>query len=241
MRPLPFLLCCLTVLLLPLAGNTAESRLQHVAAEGPQLVFTLADERRITLSHVWIAAPDAAARYAQRWVGQTLRPTGSKPDRYGRESAIVSAKGSTISLQEQLLAEGLALLYPTASLRPVKRWQQAERAAEKADRGWWQGPDCGGSCTHADEVAVDTQPMQLVSGRVTRTYKGRDAYYINFGADWKTDFSLMIPRRAWRSFGERLLVPDGALIRARGKVIRDNGPMIVITRPEQMELRDGQP
>jgi hypothetical protein len=144
-------------------------------------------------------------------------------DRYGRAQVVprVSSKRNALSWQEQLLAGGLATAYDRNAL--PKKWLKAERPV---------------ATIPAAQAEERVGHFAQVSGRVTRQYKGRQFWYVNFGEDWKSDFSLRIPRRAWRSMGKDFAVRDGERVIARGAVFLDNGPAIEITRPEQLQWPD---
>lgn len=152
-------------------------------------------------------------------------------DRYGHAQVVLYRPGAKQSMQEELLSMGRAVLQDrTAS---PAAWKKAEASARAGGRGIWNNPDAILVPAKAGE-AMGT--FRFVQGKVTRTYQGRDMWWINFGEDWKTDFSLRIPKRAWRSFGKDFAIADGACLRARGTIFHDNGPAIELTRPEQLEM-----
>ncbi len=67
----------------------------------------------------------------------------------------------------------------------------------------------------------------------------RGRVYLNFGPDWRTDFTIAIAPRDRRRFTRAGLLPgdwDGRRLRVRGWLKRYNGPMIEATHPEQIEL-----
>jgi hypothetical protein len=69
----------------------------------------------------------------------------------------------------------------------------------------------------------------LVKGRV----------YLNFGADWKSDFTVTLApavRRVFEAEGIDPLVYDGKRVRVRGWIESYNGPMIEASHPEQIEV-----
>ncbi len=157
-------------------------------------------------------------------------------DRYGRAQVMLYAPGAPQPIQEAWLREGSAVIYDPVATPAA--WRKAEQVAREKKRGIW-----GERGSIRSAASIENQPgqFQLVAGTVTRTYKARDAYYINFGADWKTDFSVKVPRRAWRSFKEALEVMPGSIMLVRGTMISENGPMIVATRPEQLEQLHAYP
>ena len=63
--------------------------------------------------------------------------------------------------------------------------------------------------------------------------------YLNFGPDWRTDFTVTLQAKARRLFRKAGLEPlslEGREIRVRGWLKKFNGPMIEATHPEQIEV-----
>jgi hypothetical protein len=84
---------------------------------------------------------------------------------------------------------------------------------------------------------IDT--FQIVEGRVVSAAVVRRRGYLNFGADWRLDFTVTVAPRDRRLFNRAGLAIEsyqGRLVRARGWLKSFNGPMIEATHPEQIEL-----
>ncbi|MFT5540486.1 MAG: micrococcal nuclease [Alphaproteobacteria bacterium] len=82
--------------------------------------------------------------------------------------------------------------------------------------------------------------FQLIEGRILKTAVVRGRGYLNFGENWRQDFTITIPKRALNRFrpvyGQRLHQLSGKTVRVRGWLKRYNGPMIEATHPEQIEV-----
>ena len=112
-----------------------------------------------------------------------------------------------------------------------------ERAARAAGRGIWGlryyrilGPG---------ETSRQIGRFQLVEGRVLRAAVVRGRGYLNFGADWRKDFTIAIARKHRRRFrraGIDIAALAGRRLRVRGWLTWENGPMIEATHPEQLEV-----
>ena len=84
-----------------------------------------------------------------------------------------------------------------------------------------------------------TNTFQLVEGTVMDAAEVKGRVYLNFGADWKTDFTVLVPAKARKALARQGMDPatfKGRTIRVRGWLKDYNGPMIELTHPEQLEL-----
>ncbi|MCP5432841.1 MAG: thermonuclease family protein [Alphaproteobacteria bacterium] len=86
--------------------------------------------------------------------------------------------------------------------------------------------------------------FEIVEGRVLSVAEVKDWTYLNFGAQWRTDFTVSLARQSRKSFKEAgidLSALEGRRVRVRGWITRLNGPMIEITHPEELEILDDAP
>lgn len=186
----------------------------------------------------WPLAEEAKAALAdlalERRLGLSF--TGRREDRHGRWLAHLEREDG-IWIQGELLQRGLARVYAFADNRAlVAEMLVLERQARRDGRGIWGHPFY--ALRRPAEAGAHLSSFQLVEGRVLDAAKVRGRVYLNFGADWKTDFTVSIDRKAWRLFeqaGLGLEDFEGRPIRVRGWLKSLNGPMIVATHPEQIE------
>ena len=112
-----------------------------------------------------------------------------------------------------------------------------EGEARAAGRGLWADPYYRVLSPEKAAEALDS--FQLVEGKVARVSTAHGVTYVDFGADWREDFSLTIDAQARRRFIAAGLAPDslaGRRVRVRGWLKSRNGPSIDVTHPEQIEL-----
>jgi len=165
-----------------------------------------------------------------------------KRDRYGRLLTHVHVGGgNAVWMQKALIRDGLAMAYSFADSRAcVRQLQKAERAAREAGAGFWeQGVFRVRDATDLESLDGLAYSFQIVEGRVQDVAESRGRIYLNFGQDWRTDFTAAIAASDRDSFtGSDIKLPDldGRVIRVRGWLERRNGPMIDVTHPEQIEL-----
>ncbi|MDZ4737240.1 MAG: thermonuclease family protein, partial [Rhodospirillaceae bacterium] len=190
---------------------------------------------------VWPLAEEAKAALEALVLGEglTLAYGGRQLDRHGRALAQLYRDDGTW-IQGELLKLGMARVYSFGDNRALAAEMLAiEQAARDAGRGIW------GLRWYAirglDAIEDDRDSFQLVEGRVLDAARAGGRGYLNFGADWKTDFTLSLDPATTRLFdaaGLPIEQLEGRRVRARGWVEYFNGPMIEITHPEQIEVLD---
>lgn len=175
----------------------------------------------------------------------TLGHGGRRVDRHGRALAqLYCADGSPggLWLQGELLVRGLARVYSFADNRAlVAEMLALEGAARAAGRGIWADPwyRIRDPEDLVQGLADARDSFQIVEGRVADAAVVRKRGYLNFGNDWKSDFTVSIDPAALRLFeaaGLPLDALEGRRIRVRGWVKSLNGPMIDASHPEQIEV-----
>lgn len=187
----------------------------------------------------WPLADEAKQALARLALGKplTLAFGGRRVDRHRRTLAhLFDADGTW--LQGALLRLGLARVYSFADNRAlVPEMLAREAEARTAGRGIWTDPfyavrTPAGSARHIGG-------FELVEGRVREVAVVRGRAYLNFGADWRQDFTVTLSPADRRRFEAEGIVPEdyrGRIVRVRGWLKSYNGPMIEITHPEQIEV-----
>lgn len=166
---------------------------------------------------------------------------GRRKDRYGRLLAHLIT-GDGVWVQGEMLKRGMAMVYSFPDNRSrVAGMLALERRARKAGLGIW------GNAFYAvrktGEALNHVGTFQLVEGRVRKATRVKGVLYLNFGEDWRTDFTVMIRAKGFRLFKKAGIDPisfQGRRIRVRGWIRKWNGPMIEATHPEQIEVLAGR-
>lgn len=182
------------------------------------------------------AARDTLAALVQDQ-GVVLGFTGARLDRHGRLLAQVHGDDGTW-IQGELLKRGLARVLTFADNRALAAdMLTLEGTARKQGLGIWSHPFY--EIRTPEEAENHVGSFQLVEGRVLRAARVKSYVYLNFGADWRTDFTVSVPVKHLRRFAEAdldLLSLNGRSIRVRGWLKDYSGPMIDATHPEQIEI-----
>lgn len=187
----------------------------------------------------WPLAAESSNALQTLTAGHTvsLHFGGRREDRYRRYLAHLTLPDGTW-VQGALLATGMARVYSFKDNRKlIGEMLALERAARLDRRGIWALPYY--RIRNPAETWNDIDSFQIVEGRVVDAARVRNVVYLNFGPDWRTDFTFRIDRRALRLFERAGIAPltfSGRAIRGRGWIKPQNGPLIEITHPEQLEL-----
>lgn len=181
----------------------------------------------------------------------SLAPPDAPADRWGRIQAHVFIHGDQPGkpgrwLQARLVAEGHALAYAAPQLQPCQtELLQHEAGARRQMRGVWAtDPTLIRSADAREALTGDAGTFRIVSGRVRRVSASRGRIYLNFGRNWRLDFTALIPADVMRSWPKP--APDfeslrGKTVHVRGWVRNRNGPLIVIESPSMLDAPDLKP
>jgi len=222
-----------TVILKPPPANAAEVRL--VGIQAPKLPLGRKGFKAWPLSA-------ASKRHLEKLVLNrrvTLYFGGTRMDRHGRHLAHLFRDDGTW-VQGHMLADGMARVYSFADNRAVvPAMLGRERAARKARRGIWVHPYYGIRDTEPANLMRRLGTFQIIEGTVLDAARVKSRVYLNFGADWRSDFTVTLDRKTRRLFDQSGMDPltfKDKRLRVRGWLRKRNGPMIEASHPEQFEI-----
>lgn len=187
----------------------------------------------------WPLAEDAKAVLEDLALGRavTLSYGGRRGDRHGRALAHLH-RDDGLWIQGEMLRRGMARVYSFPDNRALAaEMLELEREARDAGRGIWALDWY--AIRDAASVPGPRDSFQLVEGTVVETADVRGRIFLNFGPDYRTDFTATIApsdRRAFEEAGMDPLALEGRSVRVRGWIDERNGPMIDLTHPEQIEV-----
>ena len=235
----------------PTGGASARDGQPLIAAEVETVSqngsLVLADGTELCLAGIWVPngakGKGGSATWRSAW-GQIISGkavsyrTGSSQahDRYGCEHADVEVDDGLL-LHHALLSAGWAIVDPvSASDSPadIESMLRLEDQARTAGRGLWKRSQVGPRKT--DDLAPWIGTRQLVEGRVRRVSDNDRYVYLNFGADWRTDFTARLNKKMMISAGMDKNSFDGRKLRIRGVLQESRGPLIDIAHLKQIEF-----
>jgi endonuclease YncB( thermonuclease family) len=218
----------------------------------PNAALILRDGRAVHLEG--IRMPDAAHDHAPGFLTDqafaaldamtrghrlTIRAVPPKEDRYDRvRGQAFDRESDGAWVQAELLKRGLVRvdIAPDRTECAAELYE-AEAQARAAHLGLWSSSAY--AVRTPDTLGADTGTFQLVEGKVLNADVRDGRAYLNFGADWKTDFTVTISPADMANFRRDGIDPRsyiGKTIRVRGLVQQLSGPEIEIANARQIEV-----
>jgi micrococcal nuclease len=158
----------------------------------------------------------------------------SRAAAWAGQTAWAMIKNGQVWLQGALIANGLAMARPTpANPELAEKMYTLEDQARQAKSGIWADT----SAHRLVEASNDIQPLDrfaVVEGTVKTVAIIRNVTYLNFGDDYRKDFTIGIPstqRQALARSGIDLFKLQGQKVRVRGWLRLYNGPYIELEHP----------
>lgn len=218
---------------------------EQVASVGEDGVLGLASGRLIRLADIRLAEGDPAALERLRGLVGAAVEVAAEPsaDRWGRHAGEVAAGGRDVAAG--LVDAGLAVVdVGGAALLCRPGLLVREEEARRSRLGAW------GRAEERPVWAGDTEALlarkgrfTILEGRVRSVGERRFRTYLNFGPDWSTDTTVVLPRRVWDGLvrqGWSAAGLRGKRVRARGLVEVWRGPSVEIATGEMIEIWDAE-
>ncbi len=174
----------------------------------------------------------------------TLFCEGQKTNRLGELVAhVVMPDGSW--LQHTLVRDGYVFVFPGPTRRRgLDALYEAELEARADKKGLWIFKNLQPVAATGNSVKAGW--FQIVEGVVVDAAKVRDTIFLNFGDDWRTDFTVEVPALTARYFERIGLDPlslEGQHIEVRGWIDFKSGPRLLLQGPGQIRIikQESQP
>lgn len=189
-------------------------------------------------------APKTQKRLTELTAGKNCTIYQTRNEKVGRINRMNQILGhftcgkDDIWIQGTLLNEGLARVRTTPENDQLATMMLIlESAARGRKQGLWSLP-VNAPLPH-DKADTRINSFEIVEGKIFATAQNRDAIFLNFTSDWKSDFSIGIPAKLRRDFSKSridLMSLKGKTVRVRGWMRNYNGPYIELDHAEQLEI-----
>jgi hypothetical protein len=241
---------------LPPCANAIELAGVRVDSVGGNGILALHDGHKLELESVLL--PSGQADHAPRLfreeaipmlhdlaVGHQIVAAAHSPlkDRHGWVEAQIFLPDNAESgwLQVAILEHGLGRVFVTPD-RPecAGALFTAERSAREHHTGIWAAPQYAVRTPQALSPR-DRGTFQIVQGKVVHAAVKGGRGYLDFGTNWKTDFTASIAPDCMKMFRNLGIDPrrfEGHTIRVRGWIDEYHGPEIDVAAPQDIELAE---
>jgi Staphylococcal nuclease homologue len=192
-------------------------------------------------------SPDFLASQALNTLSQlvhdrlvTVTAIPPKEDRYGRLRGQVFISGDAADpwLQVAMLKRGMARVsFAPDRHECAAQLLAAEAQARAAKTGLWAYPAY--VVRSPQSVARDVGLFELVEGKVVSAAIRGGHGYLDFGADWSTDFTVTISPDDMANFAAENVDPRsyaGKTVLVRGWVEQRDGPDIEVAIPQSIQI-----
>ena len=143
-------------------------------------------------------------------------------------------------VQEVLISEGLARVIPDQKLEDITiHLLKVEYQARKEKKGLWE--DSAYKIHSAETIKPSAWEMQIVEDKIKKIATIKNNTYLNFGDNWRTDFTILIPskiRQYYTKKGIDIFSFQDQKIQVRGYVEDFNGPLIKLESPSHLIFPD---
>ena len=175
----------------------------------------------------------AVALISELTAGHRFAGTSYGHDRWGRLCVSLVLDGGNLAVI--LLERGLAVVDARDDGRVLAPLFVAEAEARAAGAGLWGL----GYRVRSASGQVPRQGFGIVEGVVTDVARVRGRIYVNFGADYHEDFTVLLEGDVDRRFKADSIPPEslkGKHVRVRGMLEDWNGPLMRLTSPRSLEI-----
>ena len=161
-----------------------------------------------------------------------------KTDRYGRLLGYCFSDQTFVNAK--LIEQGYGVISTIPpNLKYAEVFVTAQKKAREAKKGLW------GSFSVVDHSQANQYINQIrsVEGVVVNSYKSKKCVLLNFGKNYKNDFTVVIFNKVLSAFSRESINPVsfyiGKKIRVTGKIREYNGPEIIVNSPYEIEVLEG--
>lgn len=171
---------------------------------------------------------------------QTKKRDWGRMNRMGHHFAHLERIDGDVWVQGGLLELGLARVR-TTQRKPEMAAQmyKLEQKARAEKLGLWEIKEY--QIIRADDADERINGLEIIEGKIESAALKNNRIYLNFGPDWRSDFTVSIAPKDKRLFSKLNLDPlqwGGKRVRVRGWLREYNGPYMEVNHPQAFEILD---
>lgn len=243
-----------TLLILALSFNIANAEIVKYVYDGD--TFTTTDGKKVRLLN--INTPETAKKNSPSELFAIdakkeliklidkkeviLKYDDEKKDKYKRHLAYVYLKDGTF-VNSKMLESGYAHLYTFPNnVSKFEELKKSEEIAKSQNKGIWS--DKRWEIQDANSTKKISKfrfgKYQTFEGEVLKSTSVKKKIFLNFGHNWRQDFSVEINKKNLKYFKKANINPEidyiNKTVRIRGILRPVNGSLINVTHPQQIEV-----
>jgi len=177
------------------------------------------------------------------YIYQTKDKELGRLNRMGHHIAHLQRQADETWMQGTIVALGLAQVRTSQRNREMAAQLYAlENNAREQKLGLWA--EHGFHVLSPEEASNHLYGFEVIEGTVRSASLKKNRLYLNFGENWREDFTVSIPASNRRLFSKAGLDPlqwNDKRLRVRGWVDEYNGPYIEVDHPEAVEVLGDAP
>ncbi|MFH1769002.1 MAG: thermonuclease family protein [Candidatus Omnitrophota bacterium] len=167
----------------------------------------------------------------------TIKFDLEKNDSYGRILGYCFVEDTFVNAK--LIEEGFAVLSTQPpNISHVDLFVSLEEKARRKKAGLWGSYEV----IDSDQAEKFINQIRTVRGRVLSTHKSKKAVYLNFGIDYRKDFTVVIFSNCWKTFEKEKVAPQkvykNKVVEVTGRIREYNGPEIIVCLSYQIKVVD---
>jgi len=199
----------------------------HIASEAPYVEAAMA------------LLKDKLPERTEVMLYQTRDAKKGRVNRMNHQLAHVAIKKDKIWIQGEFLRHGLARVYTAPNkTEMLAQMYEVEVAARNKKLGLWEEESLYTVLSH-DQADDKIGKFVIIEGEVKKVASVRNQLYLNFGDNWKTDFTIQVStglRKKFAREGVDLMGIGQQKIRVRGFLREYNGPLIELEDTAHLEV-----
>lgn len=176
--------------------------------------------------------------------GQVVLIYQTPSPKAGRKNRMDHSIAHLVRQKDKIWAQGLILKLGLARTRTSQynmeladQMMELENSARQKKLGLWE--DERYKVLSPEQTKTQIDSYAIVEGKIISASMKRNKVYLNFGRNWKEDFTVAIASKDLRSFTKVHMDPkqwSGKEVRVRGWISDYYGPFMEINHPSRFEL-----